>query len=373
MLDCALREGHVEIARSLIDKGADVNGPPDGFGYYYYGEAPLHVVARWGEAEMLCLNGAAVDVGAEMVRLLCLNGAAVDVKNGKGESPLLEAARRDHLATAQALLAAGADVNLRNIDGVSVLECAVQESHPKIARVLVEYGVDVDAVNRRGRTALHLASTLNNGEMVDVLVEAGASTDLPFVSGRSALHIAAGQRSIPAVLALLKHGASVHLRDADGGTPLHVAAAMAGTVGAAEVVDILLRQGADETINNDNGQIAADVLGSGVGLIFTLPRDVERARKLLEKASADRAWRRRGFLVMCRAHYPGGRVRLGQGEGEADAGMAEGTRSSAARSREYYFADWAAVAGMLMGAGADPISLMGNGAGLIFETIVGFL
>jgi len=35
--------------------------------------------------------------------------------------------------------------------------------------------------------------------------------------------------------------------------------------------------------------------------------------------------------------------------------------------------DWADVAAILMGAGADPISLMGGGADLISEKIAGFL
>ena len=84
-------------------------------------------------------------------------------------------------------------------------------------------------------------------------------------------------------------------------------------------------------------------------------------RKLLTNAPADRAWRRRGFLVLCRAHYPGGRVQLGHWSvHDHDNGIAKRTRSRAGPSRAE--AEWAGVASMLMGVGADPISLMGDGA-----------
>lgn len=48
----------------------------------------------------------------------------------------------------------------------------------------------------------------------------------------------------------------------------------------------------------------------------SLAEDVERVRKLLSNAPADRAWRPRGSLVLCRAYYPGGRVHQGHRSSE---------------------------------------------------------
>ena len=36
-------------------------------------------------------------------------------------------------------------------------------------------------------------------------------------------------------------------------------------------------------------------------------------------------------------------------------------------------AAWAGVASMLVGAGADPVSQMGDGADIIFKTVAGYL
>ena len=83
----------------------------------------------------------------------------------------------------------------------------------------------------------------------------------------------------------------------------HVAAAReSGSQGAAEGVDSLLRAGADETIVDIDGGKAADMIGQHVEEEDHLAEDVERVRELLANAPADRAWRRRGYLLLCRAH-----------------------------------------------------------------------
>lgn len=98
---------------------------------------------------------------------------------------------------------------------------------------------------------------------------------------------------------------------------MHYAATRAGKVGAAGVVDLLLRQGADEQTTNGAGRSPMDMIDSRAGEEDNLAEEYERMRQLLENAPADRAWRR-CFLVLCRAHYPGGRG-CGLGRGEAAA------------------------------------------------------
>eukprot|EP00903_Cladosiphon_okamuranus_P016388 g15113.t1 len=190
--------------------------------------------------------------------------------------------------------------------------------------------------------------------------------------GFTPLFLAAYYRRIFAVLFLLKHGASVSVRTAIGQTPLHAAATHAGRRGAAEVVDHLLRLGADENVIDMNSQTPADVIGSGIEGEDSGAEGVERVRKLLANAPGERACRRRGFLVLCDAHYPSGRVELCHGNSHAhNTGIAKRTNSRARQLRAE--AEWAGVASMLMGVGADPISLMGDGADNIFEAIVGYM
>ena len=66
------------------------------------------------------------------------------------------------------------------------------------------------------------------------------------------------------VLALLKHGAHVNAQDDAQNTPLHWAAEFVGIQRVSGVVDSLLRAGAEETILNDESQVAADVVAENV-------------------------------------------------------------------------------------------------------------
>eukprot|EP00903_Cladosiphon_okamuranus_P021605 g19866.t1 len=79
------------------------------------------------------------------------------------------------------------------------------------------------------------------------------------------------------------------------------AAELAGR-GYADTVDYLLRAGADETIVDLEGRKASDVIGEDLEDEDALAEYVEHVRELLANAPANRAWRRRGYLVLCRAH-----------------------------------------------------------------------
>lgn len=67
------------------------------------------------------------------------------------------------------------------------------------------------------------------------------------------------------------------------------------------MVDLLLKSSADEKNVDTDGRSPASVIGHCVRTRDKFPEDVERVRALLANAPADRAWRRRGLLTMCRA------------------------------------------------------------------------
>ena len=354
-LHVAAEKGQVDFARVLLEHGADANATAGD------GSTPLHHAARCDKPDM--------------VSLLCLYGAEAD-KHARATTPLRVAARLGCNAAARALLARGADATLRiGWNSFSPFDRAVRYGHVDVLVTFIEHGVDVNSAGNDpfGYTILHRAAMYGQTAAMGVLLGAGADTGAKHLAtGMTPLSVATSESDVSAVNMLLKHGSPVNAPTTTGLTPLHIAALKAGRIGAPEIVDLLLRHGADEKANIKDGRTPADLVRTSVGQEDSVAEGVERVRKLLANAPADRAWRRRGFLVLCRAHFPGGRVQLKQGVIHGhETGAAESTRSRGGQSRAE--AEWAGVTSMLMGVGADPISLMGDGADIIFETTVGFL
>ena len=199
-----------------------------------------------------------------------------------------------------------------------------------MSRALIEHGADVNAANDNygnghGRTALHYAAEKNNIEVIDVLVDAGANIEARTHGGASPLHSAATSLKFEALVILLRHGARVNALDTHRETPLRWAVDRVGHEGTAEMVDTLLRAGADEKILNHAGETAVDALPILAPGRENLAEGVERVRELLVTAPADRAWRRRGYLVLCRAHPD--RMKPVHESSSAYVSVAHGTRS----------------------------------------------
>ena len=93
--------GHIDIARSLIQHGASVDGMPNGLA------TPLHFAADEGEAQI--------------AELFISFGANVNSRDALLLTPCMIAARAGCLATVQALIKGGADLTLKDGYGYTVL------------------------------------------------------------------------------------------------------------------------------------------------------------------------------------------------------------------------------------------------------------
>ena len=279
----AVRGDNTEIVNDLLEQGASINAIDTN-----NGEIPLHFAAGSGNTEM--------------VEVLMRKGADTDALDAREQTALYWATTFGQVCAAEALLAGDADVNLRcGLRKRSVIHIAAKEGVVDILRAAIEHGADVDAADTLQKTALHLAAEYNEAEAIDVLVEAGANTEAQAECGATPLHFAAGNLNLDASTALLKHGANANAPDYYLHTPLYSTVGRAGSRGAAEVVGLLLRSGADDTNIDGSGESAADVVATVVKAETSFPEDVERVLELLADAPADRAWRRRGYLVLCRA------------------------------------------------------------------------
>lgn len=141
--------------------------------------ATADLEARDGEGRTaLLLATRANDV--EIARLLIDAGADVNAKDGIKDTPYLYAGAEGRDEILKMILASGrANLKDNNRYGGTALIPAADKGHPSTVRILLEAGVDIDHVNNLGWTALMEAVILGDGgqtyqEIVGILVDAGA-------------------------------------------------------------------------------------------------------------------------------------------------------------------------------------------------------
>ncbi|XP_055541439.1 putative ankyrin repeat protein RF_0381 isoform X2 [Wyeomyia smithii] len=197
-LRLALRNRHYDVARLLLERGADPNKR-----YFFGSEINL-----------------ATDV--ESLELLLTFGANTEARDRSGITPLMRAVRTNG-----------------NIDSVLLL---------------LQYGADVNAMTDARndyRTVLHYAVLSGNASLVTLLIKQGARVDipapLPEPDSPSPLDLAVLRGDPALVRILLENGANVNRCSPIIGSPLHVACAD-NIPHRVEIMKMLLSYGADPNV-----------------------------------------------------------------------------------------------------------------------------
>eukprot|EP00903_Cladosiphon_okamuranus_P019236 g17689.t1 len=350
--------GNLTVVKTLLTADVDLT-----VRQYHDGGSALHLAASRGHDEI--------------VSALLEKGADKDALDEHHKTPLRLAASNKHLPVVETLVAAGADPNIRSrYVGYSVLDWASKMGQVGILRAILSAGRgDVDGRDRDGNTALHHAARRDQAGAIHVLLDAGADIELKASScGETPLFAATSTSSREAMLALLDRGAAVNVRDARGDTPLHHVCRYHHRRRENEAfVDLLLTWGADETALTDSGESLTDLLDASledeaVGddlddiedygddtddeeegdeedeedsdeysndsddyddeeyyddayRIYgdepqVSPAEIERVLVQLARAPADRAWRRRSWLVMIYSRVSKARILGGERTGE---------------------------------------------------------
>lgn len=155
---------------------------------------------------------------------LIFRGADPNTKDSRGRPGMVAALHRDSLRVFEVLLQLpGIRLDDVSAQGESALMMAAIKGHLALVNKLLERGA---AVNKDGWTALHYAASAalpDSLAIVQLLVRKGAQVDAPSPNGTTPLMMAAQYSSEDVVAQLLKYGADPRARNQRGWTPVDFA------------------------------------------------------------------------------------------------------------------------------------------------------
>ncbi len=233
------------------------------------GLSDAEVEKRQAAGKMLLEAVVAQDVAK--VQSLLKDHADVHVRDEKGNTALMFAAKSGHKEIVQLLLDANAAVNVTNSYGSTPLFEAVLEGHVDAARLLLQRGANVNVVDNLGQTPLMEAAALWYEDMVPMLLQFKPAQDVKDKSGKTAFMHACENGRLEAVELLFDENIPLDMRDDEGKTALFLTVEgyifkyfhHGPSVGAqTEVAEFLLKHKADHTITSHKGTTVLEMANS---------------------------------------------------------------------------------------------------------------
>ncbi len=170
------------------------------------------------------------------------------------------AVKRNNVSSLLPLLLRGFDVNTSDEKGQHALHVALRADALEVAQYLGALtGVNVNALNPQGESPLMIAVLRGHVGVAKILLARGADANKP---GWAPLHYAAthaGSHALAQVELLLANHAYIDAESPNGTTPLM----MAAQYGEPDVVRLLLKEGADARLRNQQQLTALDFAHQG--------------------------------------------------------------------------------------------------------------
>jgi ankyrin repeat protein len=218
-LQAATSRGHIEIVKLLLDKGADINAQ----------------CGRYDNA----LQAASYGGYMEIVKLLLDNGADISAQGRLYSNTLQAASYAGHIEIVKLLLDKGADISAQGGHYGNALQAASYKGHELVVKLLLGKGAEIYVQGGYYGNALQAAVARGHEEVVKLLLRERTPPQLGNYRGGTAMSLASfhGHSSILQLLLSLS-GVTAHPSDIYGRTLLWWAAAG----GQADTVDLLIKQ-----------------------------------------------------------------------------------------------------------------------------------
>lgn len=176
---------------------------------------------------------------------------AVAAEQSDDEVAFFRAAQLDNVSGVKKVLERGLNPNTRDPNGETGLIVAMRYEATRVGTLLMDQpGIDLEAKAPNGNTALMMAAFRQNKPVVLDMIKRGAQVNQ---KGWTALHYAAAAGSVEIASILLEHHAYIDAESPSGMTPLM----MAAREGQEQVVELLLKEGADATLRDRGFKLTA--------------------------------------------------------------------------------------------------------------------
>lgn len=234
----AVMENHIRLVGSLIAHGSDVNaaGTPPAGGCSYWmkmdGVTPLALACRYGNVEI--------------AKMLLEAGADETMRDAKGNPPIFSLLRypfnffqntriNDPMFGRKCeILSMLKEIELTDADGYTVLLRSLCDStdffdkasaynNLPVTLALIERGANLEAAGNDGKRALHLAVSAV-GDAEKKLVKAGVDLNAQDREGNTPLLIACRNSGEKVIRYLIKSGADINIKNSKGETAMDIAA-----------------------------------------------------------------------------------------------------------------------------------------------------
>jgi ankyrin len=216
----AIINNHIALAMYLLEKGADPNAADD-----FYKRTPLFAAVEMRNPDFtrdtpapprdnrdpmdliqaLLARGANPNAQVNTTPFRGFYQVSANWVNFDGQTAFIRAALSGDVTLMRLLLEHGADPDIKTYEGTSALMAAAglnwvvaqtfsrsDDEYLEAARLCLDKGADVNAVNKQGLTAMHGAANRGFDRMVQLLADHGAKLDVKDSQGRTPMTYAEG-------------------------------------------------------------------------------------------------------------------------------------------------------------------------------------